>query len=503
MPLDPIDESPDVPTGYRPTDPRVDALAALVVDDSQPAIVVLSGGDEERDRTLVEQVVEKLVGWDQPAQQATLDLDGFEDARLADYLAYQVAKRCPELTDDGQSERVEALLAVVGEQMAPVFNATTLALLLSLALDGDDPVARLRQVLDLPPIPYESVPVVDPIILDQALRLLSEGRHTLVHIADPLLVPTALTGTEVGILSWLALASERHPKVTLVLSVDSDVATEILVPYSRGGVERVELDPQGAAGHGEAEEPTVALRRRLGAEGPHGEAVMGFLVEAALCGPVVPVVPLLDRLGLDEAAREVVEDVLDEVLVADGEKGATFVDLEFRHPGYPQGVLDGGRSTWTYRFRSAALRRALVASLDETGRHERARALAETFDRGLPTVTRSIARLRAHLARHLGVTERRQALQQLAWWIQPREAPFLRAVLERELRAGALDSRDLWQAAGTASHRPPLWRLAVLEACAVEGERFLEDLEGDQRRAIRSLLAELRHAVLAQRPETR
>lgn len=477
------------------TDRRIEELAAMVVDESRPSIVLLAGGAMEDHGSLVARVVERLEGWEQPARRSVIDLEGFEGARLADYLAYQLAKRCPELSEDARGERAEAMLAVLGEQMIPIFDATTLAMLLSLALDTDDPEHLLRRLLELPPIPWESVALADPIVLDHALKTLSESRYTMVRVSDPLLFPTALTGTEVGILSWLALAVERHPRLYLVLSIDADLETEAVVPYSRGGVERIEL-VAGEVADGAVE----TLRRRLADEGSMGEAAMDFLVDAALCGPVVPVVPLLDRLGLDEEGREAVEDVLDDVLVADGDRVAVFEDLEFRHPGYPQGVLGEGESTWVYRFRSAALRRALLATLDDAESRERARALGNLFDRRLPTSSRSITRLRAHLSQHLGADERRQALQELARWIQPRQAPFLRAVLERDLRDGKLEAAEVWRAARQAEHRPPLWRLALVEACAVEGERFLEDFAPEELRALRTLLAELRQEVLAGLP---
>ena len=482
----------------------LDQLAALVVDDSQPSIVVLGGPQASGRQGFVRAVVEHVRGWDQPTRLLTLDLEGLEEDRLADYLEVQVAKRWRTLSErarkDGGGALVLAMLEVTGEQLVPVYNPTTLALVLSMALDTDSPVDTLRACLQVPPAGSMPISLFDPTLLGQSLRNLAGKGRVVVHLVDAELLPTVLSGTGAGILTWLALIAERQPEVTLVLSSEFGTPPETLIPYSRNGVHSIGWVSDGA-NRPELTERLAALRARLEGKVDGLDTLMELLVDAALCGPLVPVVPLLDRRGLDEAAREALEDALDDVLVAEdgqveeGPEGPIFVDLEYTHPGFPTEGPDAVGPTYVYRFPDGQLRRALIESEDVEARQRRARAVLEALGDAYPPKTRTVARLRAHLSAAIDLESSQTALRELSWWVRPEEGPILDEFLTRALDGKILTAAEILAIARDSTHRPTGWRLTLLEACSADGGYHLESLNEEERLAEVNLREALRERL--------
>ncbi|HWN45245.1 MAG TPA: tetratricopeptide repeat protein, partial [Thermoanaerobaculia bacterium] len=187
----------------------------------------------------------------------------------------------------------------------------------------------------------------------------------------------------------------------------------------------------------------------------HVRALWAFLLDAALCGELVPANLLLGVQALAEEVEDDLADSIDEILV---ERFGVFEDLEYSHPGFPASVN-------VYRFREPIVRLAVLEHFQVKERKAGAAQIAPALRRGLLVTTRDVARLFLTLADHLGEEERDEILRDLAWWVGMEEADDLRDGLGAALAEGWLKPETLWGAIeGTEGRWPAYRRLALLDA---------------------------------------
>lgn len=189
-----------------------------------------------------------------------------------------------------------------------------------------------------------------------------------------------------------------------------------------------------------------------------------FLIDAALCGPIVPVRPLLARYDLDEDTQESLEDLLEDQLVEGLE---LFEDFEYGHPGFPQGVLAVGESTYVYGFRDADLPNTVLTQLDaassgDEGLDGRAAMLYADLETRLPLRTETIGGVYRHLSQYLPEPSRTRATEALDTWAYLLATPSRDEIVAR-LRDKDTDPDLLWRALEASHDQSPQRQLMLAE----------------------------------------
>ncbi|MEA2564770.1 MAG: hypothetical protein QOH06_6274 [Acidobacteriota bacterium] len=474
------------------------------------SVVLLSGETGIGRRYLLQAAVRRLRQAGQEVEEILeIDLEGYDEAvGFAKYFELQVEKRRQE-QGEARKELLEALFSAVRLGV----KGTGWASLLSLTLSLKEPVTALRKIFGRSDKGFSGELFSAREILASILESLS-GR-VILHVVDPArfhAMPSAENPRR-----WLPEVAERFPHVVLVVSCGPGDQAAYLVPGALTDVERFELrrldqrdlweildlrlapnafppdlaetleryssglpalvgravwklEHEGALaedGHWVwrvddakaaklLEEKLIDPLSQAFHEHPeHVRALWGFLLDAALCGELVPANLLLDVQALAEEVEDDLADSIDEILV---ERFGVFEDLEYSHPGFPASVN-------VYRFREPIVRLAVLEHFQAKERRTRAAQIAPALRRGLLVTTRDVARLFVTLADHLGEDERDEFLRDLAWWVGMEEADDLRDGLETALAEGWLKPETLWGAIeGTKGRWPAYRRLALLDA---------------------------------------
>lgn len=187
----------------------------------------------------------------------------------------------------------------------------------------------------------------------------------------------------------------------------------------------------------------------------HTQVLWTFLLDAALCGELVPVNILIDFQVSGDEAQEELNDVIEKDLV---ERLQIFEDLQYTHPSFPHSVS-------VCRFRERITRLAILEHFPLRERRARAELLAPALRRTLSVSTRDIARLFISLADYLGEDERDNYLRELEWWTGNEESDDLREGLIEAISEGRLKPEVLWGALKATEGRWPAYRrLALLDA---------------------------------------
>ncbi|HEX5718733.1 MAG TPA: hypothetical protein VF179_21410, partial [Thermoanaerobaculia bacterium] len=413
----------------------------------EPSVVLLSGEAGIGRRYLLQAAVHRLRQAGHEVEEILeIDLEGYDEAvGLAKYFELQVEKRRQE-KGEPRRELKENLLSVAGLGLNSVAGATLLSTVLSLG----EPLSALRKIFGRSDKGFSGELFSAREILASIVESLS-GR-VILHVIDPArfhAMPSAENPRR-----WLPEVAERFPHVVLVVSCGPDDHAADLVPGALTDVERFELrrldqwdlweilslrlapnafppdlaetlerysgglpalvgkavwklEHEGALAEDDhwvwriddakaaklLEEKLLDPLSQAFHEHPeHVRALWAFLLEAALCGELVPANLLLGVQALAEEVEDDLADSIDEILV---ERFGVFEDLEYSHPGFPALVN-------VYRFREPIVRLAVLEHFQVKERRARAAQIAPTLRRGLLVTTRDVARLFVSLADHLG-----------------------------------------------------------------------------------------------------
>jgi tetratricopeptide (TPR) repeat protein len=482
-------------------------LTAVLTDG--PQVVLLSGEAGIGRRYLLQAAVHRMRQAGGIVEILEIDLEGYdEEVDLGRFIELQVEKRRKE-KGEARGEIVEALVSA----MRLGVKGTGWASLLSMTLSLKEPVAALRKLFGNSDRGFSGELFSAREVFASFVGSLS-GK-VILHVIDPTLFH-AIPSPE-NPRRWLPEVVERFPHATLVISCGPDDQEEDLVPGARRDVERIDLGrldehsvralldlrlapnafPPDLAetlmhySHGlpgllgsavwlleregaldedgsrvwRVDDVAVAEALSEGLLDPvsqafhehpeHTKALWVFLLDAALCGDLVPVSLLVDLQVLDKDTQDELLDLIDEELVA----GLGLLeDLEYTHPGFPASVA-------VARFREPIVRLAILEHFPMKERKARAARITPALRRGLPVQTRVLARLFVTLADHLGEADRAEILRDLAWWVGTEEADSLRDGLVSALAEGQLKPESLWGALeGTKGRWPSYRRLALLDA---------------------------------------
>jgi hypothetical protein len=489
---------------------------ALLGSSQQRKVLLLSGDPGSSREAFLCSMAARNTAAGQPTQLRTLSLDGFEplSTGLTGFVEYLCAFE-PALSDAMQT----ALRAALARVIAVPENASSgaWACLFALVCVGVAPDAAFWSQFDA---------ASEPPDLDRALASWLAARRgegaLIIHIprttvlSDPACV-------------WLIERCGADPLLLLAFSCARCIVSDAIVGVGRGVCQplRVEFAPlirETAEAQLRAAAPSIsteaidalwlasradlvelneafdlwreqqvdavsslapmtrarALRDQyetwLAALADDAPRMRRFIELAALSGPIVPALPLMAALGLNQAEAERFIDHLDEgACNPPGAGCAIFEDLAYRHPGFP------GLSV--YRLREPALSGVLLGPAPQ----EAARELWTFLSTRLALATRGVAQLYHNLAERLGPEQLSAPRQRLRLWVGAAELAFLRALLSDDVQQGRLPAQALF---GTAQRDPSLpvsQRLALLEAAAPQ----LEAAGPEPRFALHVLRSEL------------
>jgi tetratricopeptide (TPR) repeat protein len=474
-----------------------------------PQVILLAGEAGIGRRYLLQAAVHRLREEGETVEVLDIDLEGYdEEVNLGKFVELQVEKRRKE-KGEARRELVEALVSA----MRLGVKGTGWASLLSATLSLKEPLAALRKLLGNKDRGHSGELFSAREVFASFIGSLS-GK-VILHVLDPALFHTIPSPENPR--RWLPEVVERFPNAALVISCGPDDQKEDLASGARRDAERIDLQrldvralrslldlrlapnvfPPDLAetlmrySHGlpglaggavwrlelekalaedensvwSADDAKVAeglsegllepVSQALHEHPEHTKALWTFLLDAALCGELVPVSLLVDLIAPDEETQDELTDLIDEVLM-DGL--GLFEDLEYSHPGFPDSVS-------VARVREPLIRLAILEHFPINERRTRAAQILPALRRGLPIATRNLARLFVTLADHLGEADRAEVLRELEWWVGTEEADFLRDGLASALAEGRLKPESLWGAfIGTEDRWPPYRRLAVLDA---------------------------------------
>lgn len=216
--------------------------------------------------------------------------------------------------------------------------------------------------------------------------------------------------------------------------------------------------------------------------GPEAAAdLRGFLDQGCLCGRNIPFGIVADCLGLDEARRDRLLDLLDAHLVEPQAEPATAdapvpePQLDYlgcRHPDLPDQEV--------FRFRNPLLAQHLRNRQSRLDRQQRAQALLARLAAVLPPYNRGVAELHLAVLDHVGDEPRRRALDgELFYWLDAAHARSAGRELVADLKARRVSPEAVWGAIEQNQERWPVWRrLAWLEAFGRQPHGVPEAIRG-------------------------
>jgi tetratricopeptide (TPR) repeat protein len=481
-------------------------LTGVLIDG--PSVVLLSGEAGIGRRYLLQAAIHRLREASQTVEILEIDLEGYdEEVHLGKYFELQVEKRRKE-KGAARKELVDALVSA----MRLGVKGTGWASVLSMTLSLKEPIAALTKLLVDRGQEYSGELFSAREIAASILGSLA-GK-VILHVIDPALFH-AIPSPE-NPRRWLPEVVERFPHATLVISCGPNGESEDLVPGAWREPERIDLHrldegalrsildlryepnefPSDLAGtlirysHGipgfvggvawllamrgaleederriwRIDDPKAAevlsegllepVSQALHEHPGHTKALWTFLLDATLCGELVPVSLLVAVQALEKEEQDDLVDLIDEVLV-DGL--GLLEDLGYSHPGFP--------SVSVARFRGPIVRLAVLEHFNPKERRTRAAQIVPALRRGLPIATRTVARLFMTLADHFSEADRDEILRELQWWVGTDEADLLREGLAAALMEDRLKPESLWGALiATEGRWPPYRRLALLDA---------------------------------------
>jgi|GEM_PF-3033568 len=496
---------------------RFEVVARLLRGEGEPSVLLLAGEPGSGRKYLVEAATFRFAEPGDPVNVLTIDLEGYDEGgNLAAYLEHQAVKRREE--GEEARRNIGGALAELAKRGAKLLSAP-MAVALGLALQVKEPIRTLVEALDrsIPTVsgPRFMAQEIFAAVLDSldGLTLVhvvdAEQLPTVRSETSPWRWLAEAVERRAGAVLVVscdrveaverALPSLEYGEETVdvgPLTVDEirevldlryrphelpDSLATALVDYSRGagatvlpgvvarGVVRLRgrgglRQDDGGTWWLDEEVASKALAEGLwepvsrylyGLDEERARVVREFLLDAALCGDLVPARLLMEQMNLGDQEAYEIEDLIEEGLV---DELGVFEDLEY-------GLRTVPDRTYVYRFRDPLVRRVILDRTDASQREARVRAVSRFLDKELPARTRDVARIYLHLADHLREEERERWRRTLGWWVGVEEADDLQAEVIRELKEGEIAPEVVWRVAVESREQwPPYRRLALLDA---------------------------------------
>ncbi len=395
-------------------------------------------------------------------KRITLSLDGFEPERggLGAYVALLVnhgSQHAPEV----RTALADAITQLAKSELGT--TSSVWALLFSWLVSLEAPLA----VPALAEGASAFATITPEELATQLLALLAadnDASRVVLH------VPAESTLPDVA-CEWLMHLAERERKVALVFSATNTTSNEELVHVGRGYCKPLRFEVSQARPEEGAEAPKLpardALEDYLASVGDDASTLREVLAMAALCGPNVPIKPLLVCAGVAANDLDRYIDRIDEALLRQSDeetrKLPLFDDLGYQHTGFP--------GTSVYRFTSEAAREQLMLAQPDAERSARATKVREFWGQNIRVATRGHMQLLAQLGEHAGGQKLAAGpRQRLSLWAGPKESDALERILAQDIKRGRIPQAALLGTAQRDVLAPPHQRLAWLRACAaVEG----------------------------------
>lgn len=464
------------------------AAVDLIASGARGRPLILAGAPASGRRHVLEWLARRASERGHAVRVVPLSIDGFEPVgpglggfvELA--LAYGPATLAP------AENELRGLLNAVSAQPAAATSGRWAVAFAALFL-VPEPQPLLASLLA-----QGAPPVTPELVLSRALGLLAGAGRVLLH------VPPESTISD-PTMAWLLARCNDEAKVTPAFSCARELASEALVGPARPDCNPLRIDVGAAltreqvagrfgaglsdevwqASRGEparlgralslqltaAESPNAALDAWLEAQGEAAAPIERLLTLCAVCGEVVPILPLLAAGGVSQADAERYIDLIDDGLCGDEAALPLFDDLAYRHPGFPGLAV--------YRFRDRALRAALLERGEPDALTAQVKALFEFLSTRLVVATRSIAQLFLQLTERVQFPLSAGPRQRLRLWVGEAEVPLLEQMLRFEVKAGRLSPDALFTTAQRDQSLPVLQRLALLEASIVDEAQLPRD----------------------------
>jgi tetratricopeptide (TPR) repeat protein len=451
------------------------AAVELIASGARGRPLILAGAPASGRRHVLEWLRRRASERGQPVRVVPLSLDGFEPTgpALTAFLELQLA--CGPAPLAPVEDELRKLLKVVSAQPAAATSGRW-AVAFAVLLLVPEPQPLLASLL------ADGAPPLTPeLVLSRALALHAGDGRVILHM------PSESTISD-PTMAWLLARCGEEAKVTPAFSCARELASEALVGPPRPDCNPLRIDvgapltrEQAQQRYGQslsdevwqasraeparlrralqltaAGSPRAAIDAWLEAQGEAAAPLARLLTLAAVCGELVPILPLLAAGGVSQADAERYIDRIDDGLCGDEATLPLFDDLAYRHPGFPGLAV--------YRFRDRALRAALLDRGDPDELTAQAKALFEFLSTRLVVATRSIAQLFLHLTERVQFQLSAGPRQRLRLWVGEAEVPLLEQMLRFEVNSGRLSSDALFMTAQRDQSLPVLQRLALLEA---------------------------------------